>query len=134
MRGLSLALAIGILVATGGTVLAAADHAAFQTPSGSIGCAYEGSYLRCDVAGGVRPLPPRAKDCSLDWGQGFEMGRTGRATVVCAGDTALGAGPALRHTAWRRGGFACTYDPGGLTCTNASGHGFFLSTSRSYRF
>jgi hypothetical protein len=133
MRRFALLLVLGVV--TGTAAVAAPTYVPFQTPSGAIGCDYGGSYLRCDVAGGVKPLPPRAKDCSLDWGQGFEMNRTGRATVVCAGDTALGAGTAVPYkTTWHLGGFSCASALTGLQCSNAGGHGFFLSKGLSYRF
>jgi hypothetical protein len=61
------------------------------------------------------------------------MADTGRARVVCAGDTVLHQGPVLKYgTTWRRGGFTCTSRSTGLRCTNRSRHGFFVSRARSY--
>lgn len=60
------------------------------------------------------------------------MRPTGRATASCAGDTVYN--PRARILAygetWRRGGFRCTSRTAGLTCTNRSDHGFFLSRQR----
>jgi hypothetical protein len=109
--------------------------AAFRTPSGTIGCVSESS-LRCDIRSGVRPRPPRPAACDLDWALGFSMGATGRASVVCAGDTAIEQGArVLRYgTRWSRGSLVCLSRRVGLRCANRSGHGFFLSRGHSYRF
>jgi hypothetical protein len=123
-----------VLLAT--AAASADDYAQFRTPSGAIGCGYYDGVLRCDVAGGVVPLPPRPKSCELDWGQGFNVRQHGGATVVCAGDTALDPrAPVVRYgTTWRRGGIACSSAPNGLRCTNADRHGFFISRGEAYRF
>ena len=64
------------------------------------------------------------------------MGKTGRARVVCAGDTT--ADPSARVVGygktWARGGFRCESRRRGLTCENAADHGFFLSSSSWRRF
>jgi Family of unknown function (DUF6636) len=123
------------LTATCG-IAVASELAVFRTPSGGIGCGYYANTLRCDVAGGVRPLPPRPKNCDLDWGGGFSLAQHGKATVMCAGDTALNpAAPVVRYgTTWARGSIACSSSPDGLRCTNADRHGFFLSRGEAYRF
>jgi hypothetical protein len=106
----------------------------FRTPSGNIGCASDGSFLRCDVGTGLVPRPPRPAGCELDWGFGLSLGKTGRARVVCAGDTVLGQGRVLAYgTSWRKGAFSCTSRRSGLRCVNARGRGFFLSRSEWYR-
>jgi hypothetical protein len=136
MRLFFIAIAVSILGAAAGPAGAGQSFGAFRTQSGAIGCVYDVSYLRCDVAGGVRPLPPRPKDCMLDWGQGFEMARKGNVTVVCAGDTAIG-GPlvVLSATSWHRPGFLCISEARGLRCKNADGRGFFISAkAQSLRF
>jgi hypothetical protein len=75
---------------------------------------------------------------SLDW-HGFELPRTGRATLVCSGGILYDSGrdrPVYRVVAygrsWRSHGFACRSRTTGLTCTNGHGHGLFLSRE-SYR-
>ncbi|MFL5919982.1 MAG: DUF6636 domain-containing protein [Gaiellaceae bacterium] len=111
----------------------------FRTPSSNIGCVFSsdprlgGTYLRCDIRSGLKPKPKRP--CQLDL-TGFQMAPRGRATVVCAGDTAVDPrARALSYgSKWARGGYTCTSRHTGLRCKNRSGHGFFLSRARSYRF
>jgi hypothetical protein len=111
-----------------------------RTPSGHIACEYQ--YLpplglRCDVDGGIKPLPPKPKSCEFDWGAGFFIGERGRASVVCtSGAINFPPQTTLRYgRTWRKlGGFSCTSRKSGLTCRNKSGHGFFLSKERSRRF
>ena len=128
------------LVATGMVLVAAPASAAddfFRSPTGNIGCVYAGDLgtLRCDVRDGVKPLPPMPKSCEYDWGQGFWLHKTGGATVVCAGDTALGVGIVLRYgTTWSRDGITCASSSSGFRCKNAGGHGFFISRGEAYRF
>jgi hypothetical protein len=136
-------LAIVMLLLLSGTAPAAGSTVvAFRTPSGNIGCVYSsglgsGPSLRCDIRSGLKPKPRRPAGCvDLDWGDSYELGRTGRARVTCHGDTAiLQNGRVLHYGAtWSRGGFACSSRVSGFRCRNASGHGFFLSRSHSYRF
>jgi uncharacterized protein DUF6636 len=130
------------LVAVAALVLAAPAQAIvtqFRTPSSNIGCVFSsdpslgGTYLRCDILSGLNPKPRRA--CQLDL-TGYQMAPKGRSSVVCAGDTAVDRrAHALRYgSKWSRGGFTCTSRKAGLRCRNRSGHGFFLSRARSYRF
>ena len=136
-------LALGLLVVS--AVLASSAAASvviqFRTPSGNIGCAYSsglgpGPSLRCDIRTGLRPRPARPRNCDLDWGDSYELGPTGRATVVCHGDTAIDPrSRVLRYgSRWQRGAFTCVSKKTGLRCRNRSGHGFFLSRQHSYRF
>jgi hypothetical protein len=113
----------------------------FRTPSGNIGCVYSsgldgGTSLRCDIRSGLKPRPPKPKACDLDWGDSYELSRTGRPVVTCHGDTAIiQSARVLRYgSSWSRSGFVCVSRVTGLRCRNASGHGFFLSKQRSYRF
>ena len=114
----------------------------FRTPSSNIGCVFSsepggrGPSLRCDILSGVKPKPARPRGCNLDWTFGFQMGPRGRASVVCAGDTAVNTrARSLRYgSKWSRGGFTCTSRKAGLRCRNRSSHGFFLSRAHSYRF
>jgi hypothetical protein len=134
-----------VLVGAVFLALVGSAHAAvfmFRTPSGNIGCAFNSDpgfgdiYLRCDILSGLKPAPPRPKGCALDWKYGYEMRPTGRAQTVCAGDTAVDrrAKIVAYGTKWSRGGFTCLSRKIGLRCRNRSGHGFFLSRARSYRF
>jgi len=111
----------------------------FRTPSGNIGCVFSAGLagaaapvLRCDVRSGLRPRPRRPAACDLDYGDSVAVGRAGRASLVCHGDTVLD--PRARvlgyGRTWSRGGISCASRATGLTCMNRSGHGFFLSRER----
>jgi hypothetical protein len=137
-------IVLAILV---GSAVAAAPSAAssvvisFRTPTGNIGCVYTsglgpGPALRCDIRTGLRPKPPRPRNCDLDWGDSYELGARGRAGVTCHGDTAIDQrARVLRYgSTWRRGPFTCRSKRTGLRCRNLRGHGFFMSRQHSYRF
>jgi hypothetical protein len=117
---------------------ASAKFVFFQTPSHNIGCVYQSSpaALRCDIRSGLKPPPSKPKGCTVDWTGGYQVGATGRAQKVCAGDTVLSqSARVVRYgTTWRRGPFTCKSTSSGLRCKNRSGHGFFLSREHSYRF
>ena len=108
----------------------------FRTPSGNIGCVFssgldgaEAPSVRCDVRSRLRPEPKRPSSCPLDYGDSVQIGRSGHATLVCHGDTAID--PHARVLAYghqfRRSGITCVSRSVGLTCTNERGHGYFLS-------
>jgi hypothetical protein len=107
-------------------------YVTFRMPSGNIACGYSTDFvpvtLRCDILSGLKPRP-RGR-CELDW-TGLSMGR-GSARPTCAGDTVYDTkAPALRYgSVWRRGPFTCVSLLIGLSCTNRTGHGFFLSKDR----
>jgi hypothetical protein len=108
----------------------------FHLPSKNIGCVWDGKSLRCDVNQFTNPRPPRPKSCEQDWGNAFGLKPTGRATRLCAGDTAVDPrSPTLAYgRTWSRGGFSCKASLAGLRCHNLSGHGFFLSRSSQQLF
>jgi hypothetical protein len=114
----------------------ASEFEQFRTPSGNIGCVYGDGSLRCDIRSRLVPAPPKPKGCDFDWGGGYGMHATGRAYVVCAGDTSIDPhSRAIPYgTTWHRGVFHCTSKLEGLRCTNAGNHGFFLSIDPSYTF
>src|SRR3954471_20684986 len=68
----------------------------FMLPSNNIGCIFGDGTVRCDISGKTWTPPPQPADCELDWGNGLEVG-DGEATVVCAGDTALGGPDVLEY-------------------------------------
>jgi hypothetical protein len=71
----------------------------------------------------------------VDFGQGVAVAPTGRARIVCAGDTARDPRfPPLAYGSDSvRAGFICQSRMQGMTCRNlGSGHGFFIS-AQSYR-
>lgn len=110
------------------------DSDSFSTPSKNIYCTYfkgDGpTSLRCDIQKVSNRLPPRPRDCDLDWGRAFEVTEGARtASRICVGDTV--ADPGVRvlpyGQTWQRGGFTCQSSESGLTCRNANGAGFELS-------
>lgn len=125
---------------TAGAALARPSaYVAFRTPSGNIGCAYSSAfagqpaYLRCDIRSGLHhPTPGRPARCDLDYGDSVGLRRSGRASLVCHGDTVFSphARVLAYGTSWRRDGFTCRSQAAGLRCSNLSGHGFFLSRER----
>ena len=110
--------------------VAAADIVGFTSPSGNIGCMLSDDLLRCDIAERDWSPPPRPSDCPsfTGYGQGISLNPTGPARFVCAGDTALGGGPALAFGEFQAGGgMSCNSEPSGMRCSNSDGHGFTLS-------
>jgi Family of unknown function (DUF6636) len=107
-------------------------YVTFRLPSGNIACGYATDFgpvtLRCDILSGMKPRP-RGR-CELDW-TGLSMGR-GTARPTCAGDTVYDPkAPVLKYgSIWKRGPFTCVSLLIGLSCTNRTGHGFFLSKER----
>ena len=126
------AAAAAALVAFGwlGAPIAGADIVGFTSPSGNIGCMLGDGMVRCDIAERDWAPPPRPADCPdfTDFGQGITLSSTGPASFVCAGDTALGGGPALAYGQFQAGGgLSCTSEPAGMRCSNSDGHGFTLA-------
>jgi hypothetical protein len=109
--------------------------AMFQLPSKNIGCTFASAlagsptFLRCDIRSGLKPEPQRR--CDLDW-TGLWMKTRGPAGPSCAGDTALNPRSRILTygKSWQRAGFTCLSSRIGLTCTNRTGNGFFLSRTR----
>jgi hypothetical protein len=138
---LAISIALGVvlaaLVPAGGAGAPASAQAGsprlhgFRTPTGNIVCLYYKPSLRCDIGSGLSLQPSRPAGCPRwsDFGQGLWVA-TGRAHVVCAGDTTLG-GVSPRVLAygriWRRNAITCRSRSTGVTCRNTAGHGFFLS-------
>jgi hypothetical protein len=113
-----------------------------KTPSQNISCFYvpqrptSHGNLLCNIKQAVytKALQSRciAPPTGLDW-HGFTLSDTKRGEVLCAGglmydgrDTPTFVTLAYGKT-WRYRGFTCTSRVTGLTCTNARGHGLFLS-------
>jgi Family of unknown function (DUF6636) len=96
----------------------------FSSPSGNIGCILSGDLVRCDIAARDWAPPPRPVDCPQysDYGQGISLHPTGPARFVCAGDTAMAAGPVLPYGQFQAGGgMSCNSEPSGMRCSNSDG-------------
>jgi hypothetical protein len=104
----------------------------FRSPSGNIGCFLGASAVRCDINRHDWSAPPKPASCELDFGQGVSLGHRGRASFVCAGDTALNVGPRLAYgKSIRRGSIRCRSLRSQMRCDNVrTGHGFTLSRQR----
>lgn len=131
----ALAVLMGVFAATA-LPCAASDIAMFRSPTGGIGCIFYDAVLRCDVEGGIVPLPPQPKSCPFAWGSGFYLRAHGAASIVCAGDTSRDPNaPVVRYgSVWKRGGITCASSFNGMRCTNADGHGFTIARGEARRF
>ena len=126
---------------------AAARLPGVKTPSKNISCFFvpvrptTHSNLLCNIQHAAYTGALQRKCISpptgLDW-HGFELPDAKKASIVCAGGIMYDARdtPTFVTLAygkvWRYRGFTCTSRVTGLTCTNRSGHGLFLSRE-SYR-
>ena len=143
---------LALLMVTPGLVLAAHARAPtsgyFKTPSGNIVCYHSPGpkdmpqwFLGCGIKSGLKPAPPR-RTCQEGGyaGDRVELFATGRVRVPsCAGDPGAMVGlPVARvlgyGKTWSGGGLRCTSAFKGLTCSNKSGHGFFLSRAHWRKF
>ncbi|HVG47579.1 MAG TPA: DUF6636 domain-containing protein [Rubellimicrobium sp.] len=122
---------------------AAADTlTSFHTPSGNIHCmgieGADGTFVDCEILqrNDSSPLRSRPADCDLEWGDRFTVSSTGPASLACHGDTVQDPNGAVLPygQAFRFGPIACSATEQGLTCQNASGHGFFLSRATQQLF
>jgi hypothetical protein len=132
----TVSLATGATIARVATASAYAAIVRFRTPSGLVVCGstrFPGQLpiLRCN--GPLNPAPPRPRTCEYEWAVGLSMYSKGRASVVCASDSGFDPhhAPVLAYgRAWHRFGFTCTAQRSGLTCSNLSHHGWFMSRNR----
>jgi hypothetical protein len=101
----------------------------FVSPTRNIGCVMDTQAVRCDIRDHSWQSPPKPKSCDVDYGGGVAVGRSGKASIVCAGDTTLEAGPVLAYgESIAKGRFRCTSMETGMRCVNKrNGHGFLLS-------
>jgi hypothetical protein len=125
-----------LLAALAGAGAAGAVVVQFRTPTGNIGCAFssgltgfEAPTVRCDIRSRLHPEPKPPATCRLDYGDSIQVFARRRPSLVCHGDTAID--PRSRVVAYghefSRAGITCVSRITGMTCTNRTGHGFFLS-------
>lgn len=118
----------------------AQDYINFHSPSGNIQCAiFTGDYagVRCDMSEltpTYRVAPP---DCEFDWGSSFAVDAGSRkGYLACVSDAVanddgleLGYGKSVSL-----GGFECSSEASGMSCTNPAGHGFAISKAKQSLF
>ena len=115
-----------------------------RSPSGNIRCLFvpaargtSSPNLLCNIdrASYTASLQHRCitNQARLDW-HGFELSATQKGSVTCSGgvlfdpDTQSPTYTTLPYgKTWRHGPFSCASRLTGVTCTNGSGHGLFLS-------
>jgi hypothetical protein len=126
-RLIPIAVVVTVLSAAG--TAQAADPPMWESPSGNVACAVQGTQLRCDMRRVGNPLPRRPSRCIGDWGHAFVVTRNGsRGRRICVTDAVGGPNvPTIAYgRTWRRGGFACSVRRSGVRCVNGRGHGFAL--------
>ncbi len=104
----------------------------FTSPSGNIGCVIDRKSVRCDVQNRDWDPPSRPASCNknVDFGQGITLSAGAAPEFVCAGDTTLGAGPALPYgESIAAGLLRCDSEETGMSCRDLeTGRGFTIST------
>jgi hypothetical protein len=130
---------VALLVIVTNAAGAQSNPAGFQSPSKNISCAFfvDGArnFIRCDIAA-METRPKRPADCELEYGQAFMMYSKGGAERICYGDALTDKPlPVVGYgEVWQHGGFSCTLEQTGVTCTNADRHGFSLSRAKQELF
>ena len=113
----------------------AAELQTFQSPTGNIHCLIatepaEAAVASCEVQAFTGSIPPRPKDCDLDWVPGASVDGKGKVHLFsCQGDTLVDPHHKILayDTAITHGGFRCSASRTGITCKAKSGHGFLVS-------
>jgi hypothetical protein len=116
----------------------ALESKSFRSPSGNIYC-YAGvddsvSTVQCELLERTngKPVRPVPSDCDLDWGNRFALDDSGRAYLVCAGDTLRDDGASTLRYGKRIDyyGITCSSSEQGMECINDDGHGFKISKGK----
>ena len=118
---------------------ALADVSPSRTPSGNIDCTIgtgEGPPdLRCTIhERSGPPAAPQPASCQGPWGHHFTLLSRGPVVLDCGPPGPKATSPGVDVAEYGLdadwGGIACSSSASGLSCTNADGHGFFLSRAR----
>jgi len=114
---------------------ASAQSAVFKTPQRAAYCDFQ---AKGTLGEGGAPIKASNLLCWTP-NDGFfvTMDRTGSARHAYGEEFFQGSTPPAATLpfgrGWRLGGFRCVSRSSGLTCTNASGHGWWLGRFRGYR-
>ena len=132
MRSFIQLMLAAVMVLIGAATFASAQFvpSGFKSPTGNIHCQYFEPEMRCDIMQISSPVPPRPRDCDLEWGRAFAVTIGSRSGIrLCYGDTVMDDRlPVLPYgNVWRRDGITCVSEQTGVTCTNGPGHGFSIS-------
>jgi hypothetical protein len=118
----------------------AQDALFFHSPSGNIQCMIatgDWAVARCDMSDLTRSFTKAPADCQFDFGSSFEVEPSARKGLVgCISDTVANPdGLVLDYgKSISLGGFLCTSEKSGMTCTNPAGHGFTIAKAKQTVF
>lgn len=118
----------------------AEDTLFFHSPTENIQCMIatgEWATARCDMGELTRSFTKVPADCQFDYGSSFEVGPNDRkGSVGCISDTVANPdGLVLQYgKSVSLGGFTCTSEKTGMTCTNVGGHGFSIAKANQKVF
>ncbi len=116
------------------------DVGSIITPTGNIFCRVEkvagNTLLTCQVSQSTAVIPPKPKDCNLEWGNRFLMSERGKSEWACYGDVLYS--PSLKRLEYGQtrkiAGFTCDLTIARLRCINLDKHGFELSRAAQKLF
>lgn len=120
--------------------MAMADGFGFQTPSGNIYCNGQvggGGGISCVIVERTGKLAQsKPGSCSGVWGHEYELEGSGRASLSCSSKPSRVdyTDIAPYGVSADFGDISCTSERTGFTCSNKSGHGFFLSRRKQTIF
>lgn len=129
-----------LLFAAGVAAPAAADIFPIRTPSGNIGCSVgleagpTGDIICEIVERQGPPAAPRPADCAGPWGHVFVLLERGPVEMQCGAPGTPSGDVAAYGQTGRFGAITCQSSEAGFQCSNADGHGFFLSRRRQSVF
>jgi len=117
-----------------------ADGFGFMTPSGNIYCngmVGGGGSIGCAIISrSGAPAKKKPDSCLATWGHSFYLEATGPAGMSCSSkpERVDYTDKAGYGQTGEFGSIICKSERTGLTCSNKSGHGFFLSRAKQRVF